>query len=70
MKYYYIRFETKNKIAYLNFHRLDKLNAINIDMVREINHAISNLDTSNINALFVQGHQKHLILFIRTIYMK
>ncbi|MBI9068049.1 MAG: enoyl-CoA hydratase/isomerase family protein [Salinivirgaceae bacterium] len=58
MKYYYIRFEKKNKIAYLHFHRLDKLNAINFEMVREINHALSNVDTSDINALFIQGHQK------------
>ena len=58
MKYYYIRFEKKAKIAYLHFHRLDKLNAINYDMVLEINNALSNLNTNEINALFILGHQK------------
>lgn len=58
MKYYYIQFEQKKHIAYLNFHRLDKLNALNFEMVREINHALTNLDTTDTNALFIQGHRK------------
>lgn len=58
MKYYYIRFELDNRIANLHFHRLDKLNAINFEMVKEMNHALSNFDNTQANVLFIHGHRK------------
>lgn len=58
MNYYYMQFKTEGNIAHLHFHRLDKLNAINFEMIKEMNHILSNIDTKKLNALFIHGDRK------------
>jgi enoyl-CoA hydratase len=56
MQYKYILLEKEKDIAILTLNRPNKLNALCIDMIKEINHALSNIDTNNTSAIFILGH--------------
>ncbi len=58
MQYTHINVESKKNITCLHLNRHKKLNAICFKMVEEIYHAVSAIDTTGINALFIFGRPK------------
>lgn len=57
MQYKFIEYSTSKNTATLRLNRPDKLNAICFDMVKEINHAVSNINPE-ITVLFIEGNDK------------
>jgi enoyl-CoA hydratase/carnithine racemase len=57
MNYQQIKFEVKDKIAWLTFNRPEQLNAMNSKMMNEIVHALSEIDS---------GDPKHLRVAVIT----
>ncbi|HXL58289.1 MAG TPA: enoyl-CoA hydratase-related protein, partial [Chitinophagaceae bacterium] len=47
MKYQYILFDVKDKIAWLTFNRQEQLNAMNAQMMNEIIHALGEINVAD-----------------------
>lgn len=58
MEYQFILTEYQEGIAQIILNRPEKLNAINFQMVEEINHALTTLDGLQVKALFIAGNEK------------
>jgi len=59
MSYEVIRYETDGPIAILTLNRPDKLNAINAQMIRELNHALDCAEADpNVRVIVLRGEGK------------
>lgn len=61
MQYQHIQFETRNKVAWLNFNRPQQLNAMNAQMMNEIIHAlgvVNSADAKHVGVAVITGSGK------------
>ena len=61
MKYQHILFEIKNKVAWLTFNRPEQLNAMNVQMMNEIVHALGEIneaDAAHVRVAVITGAGK------------
>lgn len=62
MELKYIRFEKKEGIAWIQFNRPEKLNALNPDVIRDLDRAVAECEADeNIRVVVLKGHEKAFI---------
>ena len=58
----YIKYETEENYAVLTVSRPEALNALNTEVLKELNEVIDSVDTTSVKCLIITGEERKLSL--------